>query len=65
MPPGQNWSKLILSVEVLLSKTGIINNSLTDLLEFIMSKLSCHVKPITVNDFPPPFQQECFVLNNS
>ena len=36
MPSGQNGSKHILSVEVLLSYTGIINNSLTDSLEFIM-----------------------------
>ena len=69
MPHGQNWSKPILYVEVLYSKTGIINNSLIDSLDFIMSILSYHVKPIIVNDFPPhppPPQllRKCFVLNN-
>ena len=36
MSPGQNLSKPKLSVEVLLSKTGIIINRLTDSLEFMM-----------------------------
>ena len=36
MSPGQNLCKPILSVEVLLSKTGIIINRLTDSLEFMM-----------------------------
>ena len=40
MPSCQNWSQLILSNEVLYSLTGIIDNSLTDPLEFIMSNLS-------------------------
>ena len=39
----------------LLNKTGIRNNSLTDSLEFSMSKLACHVKSIIVKDFLPQF----------
>ena len=50
----QTDGKLISPVEVLYSKSGIINNSLIDSLEFIISKLSCHVKAIIVNDNPPP-----------
>ena len=40
MPPGQNWSEPILSVEVLFSKTGIIIYSLIDAMKFnMMSKI--------------------------